>query len=417
MIDGSGADPADDVAIHVAGGVIEAIGPRSQVHVDPGVEVLDLSGYTVMPGMVDAHMHFFGVPSTALAGLASEDRAYRALRAAVESRKMLEAGVTAARCLGSSVTPALTRAIREGLLLGPRIVPAGEFICSTGGTWDHVDLSISDMQKLDMLADGADDLRSIVRRRIRGGSEVIKAGLSKGLPADRYHSWGEDPLAQRASYSLEEVRALTAEAHLNHVKVSAHCIGDEAVRTALAGGVDTIEHGYGICADTRSMLVDKNALLVSTLSQLWFHLEAADEQQYRPWEVTLFQRHWDAMRADFQAGLDAGVRYALGTDLIGPPTHPQDHSAKEFELAVLLGMTPAEAIVAGTRNSAEALGLESELGTLEVGKRADIIGLAGNPLDDIRSLQEVAFVMLGGEVVRDESAQAGSPADQRDPGD
>jgi imidazolonepropionase-like amidohydrolase len=250
-----------------------------------------------------------------------------------------------------------------------------------------------------MLADGVEGVREIVRRRIRQGANVIKVGLSKGGVDDKYHAWGDDPFQQVASYSLDEIQALTQEAHLNKLKVSAHCIGDEAVRNALDGGVDVIEHGYGITEDTRKRLVDNNALIVSTISQLYFHQQAAEPFHYPEWERKVYQRHIDAMRADFERNLTVGVRYALGTDLIGYPTHPQDMAAKEFELAVAWGMNPLQAIVAGTKVSSEALGMDNLIGTIEVGKLADIIGFSNDPLKDITTLQRVQFVMQGGEII------------------
>jgi len=181
--------------------------------------------------------------------------------------------------------------------------------------------------------------------------------------------------------------------------ITAHCIGDEAVRNALDGGVDVIEHGYAIKEDTRKRLVDCNALVVSTISQLHFHLQAADAYCYPDWERKAFERHIVAMRSDFEKNLVAGVRYALGTDLIGYPTHPQDRAAMEFELAVEWGMGRSDALVAGTKVSAEALGMENLIGTIEVSKLADIIAVQGDPYNDITALQRVQFVMQGGDVI------------------
>jgi imidazolonepropionase-like amidohydrolase len=316
---------------------------------------------------------------------------------------MLEAGITAARCLGSSIGPDLRRAIDEGHVPGPRLMAAGEFICSTDGTWDHIGVPLDWARSLDMIADGVEGVREIVRRRVRRGANVIKVGLSKGGVDDRYHPWGDDPLKQVTAYSLEEIKALVAEAHLNKLKVSAHCIGDEAVRYALDGGIDVIEHGYGITEDTRKRLVDSKSLVVSTISQLYFHRASYDEFHYPQWQREIFERHIRQMRIDFEKSLKAGVRYALGSDLVGFPTHPQYAAAREFEFAVEWGMDPMKAIVAGTRLGAEAMGMERDIGTLEKGKFADIVAMAGDPSRDIIELQRITFVMLGGDVIVDKT--------------
>lgn len=406
LIECTGRPAREDAAILVLGDRIQEMGHREEVEAPPGAAVIELGDRTLMPGLIDAHMHFFGVPSDHIETMATEDEKYRVLRAANSARRMLESGITACRCLGSSVSPALRRGINEGLVPGPRVVAAGEFICSTDGTWDHVSLPLEVAKATGMIADGVEGVREAVRQRVRSGSNVIKVGLSKGDIDDKYHPWGDDPYEQLPVYSQEEVRSLTAEAHLNRLKVSAHCIGNDAVVSALDGGVDVIEHGYGITEETRRRLVDENALLVSTFSQLHFHHLAADPFHYPHWLRDVFQRHSVAMRRDFERSLEAGVRYALGTDLIGDPTHPHDQAAMEFEIAVDWGMDPMQAIVAGTQISAEALGMERDIGTLELGKIADIIAVPGDPLRDIRVLQKVEFVVQGGDVVVDRTSPA-----------
>lgn len=404
MLDGTGAPAREDAALLILDGRIHDVGHRDALEAPADAVVIDRGDETIMPGMVDAHMHFFGVASDNIGTLPTEREAYRALRAAGEARKMLEAGITAAKCLGSSVGPDLRRAINEGHVPGPRLVAAGEFICSSDGTWDHLNIPLDWAKSLDMLADGIEAVREIVRRRVRKGANWIKVGLSKGGVDDQYHPWGDDPMKQVASYSLEEVKALVDEAHRNKLKVSAHCIGDEAVRMALDGGIDIIEHGYGIEEDTRKRLVDENALVVSTIAQLYFHEQAAEPFHYPGWLQDVFQTHIDRMRRDFELSLRAGVRYALGTDLIGFPTHPQNAGAKEFELAVEWGMDTRQALVAGTHISAEALSMQNEIGSLQKGCLADIIGVPTDPENDITALQRVNFVMFGGDVIVDKTA-------------
>jgi imidazolonepropionase-like amidohydrolase len=394
-----------NAAVVVEGQRITSVGSAIAVQAAPDATRIELGDSTLMPGMIDAHMHFFGVASTKLETIPSEHEAYRVLRAAGEARKMLQSGVTTARCLGSSISPHLRRAIAEGHVEGPRIMAAGQFVCATNGTWDHVNLPIEWMQGQDMFADGVDAVRAIVRRRVRQGSDVIKIGLSKGCAHDQMHAWGDDPAAQTSVYSLDEVRALTDEAHENGLKVSAHCIGDRAVSRALDGGVDVIEHGFGITERTRDRLAETGTIVVSTISQLYFHQQAQEPFSYPQYERDAYARHMDVMRSDFEKSIAAGVRYALGTDLIGYPTHPQDLAAKEFELATDWGMKPADALAAGTRVSAEALGISNLVGTLEAEKVADLIAVPGNPLEDITALQRVRLVVQGGRVVVNEFSQ------------
>lgn len=384
----------------VTDGLIAEIGPRGSIATPDHTEVIDLSDQTLLPGMIDAHMHFFGVPSHRLEQLPTEREPYRALRGAGEARKMLLAGITSSRDLGSSIGPDLRRAIDEGHIPGPRLLAAGEFITTTGGTWEYVSLPLEWARQKDMIADGPDEMREIVRRRIRSGANVIKLGLSKGAIDDQYHAWGDDPMDQVAGMTLDEVRAAVDEAHTHNILVSAHCIGEAAVVLGLDGGVDIIEHGYGITEETRSRLVETQILVGSTISQLYSHRAAYEEFHYPQWERDVFERHTERMREDFEKSVAAGVRYHLGSDLIGYPTHPQDTAAREFQYAVQWGMKPAQALASGMANGAEALGMRDEIGTIEQGKIADLIATREDPLEDISTLQRPTFVMQAGHTVR-----------------
>lgn len=399
LVDATGNAPRSDVAITIRDGKVTDIDDRLGFEVPEGADIIDLEAETLLPGIIDAHMHFFGVPSHQLHKLPTEREAYRALRAAGEARKMLLAGVTAARDLGSSVGPDVRRAIAEGHIPGPRMLAAGEFITTTGGTWEYVSLPIEWARERDIIADGPDGVREMVRRRVRQGANVIKIGLSKGYIDDQYHAWGDDPLRQVTGMTLEEVKAAVDEAHTHRIKVSAHCIGNDAVVLALDGGVDIVEHGYGITEETRARLVETQILVGSTISQLHFHRAAYDEFHYPQWERDLFEKHTAQMREDFEKSAAAGVRYVLGTDLIGYPTHPQDQAAREFEFAVEWGMDPSTALISGMKHGAEALGLSDEIGTIEVGKHADFIATAEDPIADITTLQRPTFVMQGGRKI------------------
>ena len=405
LIDSKNPNPSSDVLIFITNDRISEIlqfNEETNKLVTEDYKLIDLKDFTVMSGMIDAHMHFFGVPSTNLDQMMTENDAFRGIRASREASEMLNAGITSARCLGSSISPSLKRAIDSGVVPGPRLIVSGQFICASNGTWDHVKVPVAKMREAGMLADGVDELRQKVRERLREGASAIKIGLSIGAVGDIYHAWGDDPESAVASYSIEEILAATEEAHKNRIKVSAHCIGDTAVMNAVSGGVDVIEHGYPISSKTRKLVAEKGILITSTASQLFYHNEAAEKFGYSEGEKILFLKHEESMQKNFELGLEAKIRYCLGSDLIGPPTHSQNLFAKEYEIAVKWGMTPMQAIIAGTAVSAEALGMQDEIGTVEKGKFADLIAMRISPIDDIKQLQDVKFVMQGGKIIKDE---------------
>jgi imidazolonepropionase-like amidohydrolase len=398
LVDGNGG-VSSDVAVRVEGEKIVAIGPRDDPALAEDATVVDLGDGTLVPGMIDAHMHFFGVPSDVSNTMRFESLSYRALRAAGEARRMLEAGITSARCLGSAVGPDVRRVLREGMISGPRLEVSGDFICSTAGTWDHFNVPLAWIAQQGIIADGPDECRKMVRTRIRQGATVIKIGVSKGALGDRFRPWGEDPYNESPGFTLAEIRAVTDEAHLNGLQVSAHCIGDRQVQLALDGDVDIIEHGFGITDATRERIAQAGNWVVTTLSHPYLHHAAADEFGYPAWKKEAFARHVDAISADFAKGLAAGVKYALGSDNIGWPTHPQGAMALEFELATRWGMSAGEAIIAGTRSGAQVMRTDHLVGTIEPGKLADIIAVPGDPLEDITLLQAPSLVMQGGEFI------------------
>lgn len=408
ILAGPDLKPVEDAAVLVESGRIVAIGRDNELPQPAGSALVDLGSATLMPGMIDAHMHTFGVDSMRLNTLATEREGYRVGRALSELREMLQAGFTSARCLGSTIGPEVRRVIDEGFAEGPALRAAGAFISSTSGTWDTKAVPLAAARAGGELADGPHALRQAVRERVRDGADFIKLGLSKGGVHDRYHAWGDDPLAQVAAYSHEEVLAAVEEAHRNGLKVSAHAIGEAAVRLALDCGVDIIEHGYGITPETRARLVSESKIVVTTISQLHFHRAAYEPFHYPQWERDVYERHWQIMQRDFQLGLKEGVRFALGTDLIGAPTHPLKEAAMEFILATEWGMTRDQALVAGTMTAAEVLGVASQTGSIETGKLADLVAFPENPLNDISTVKHPVFVMKNGRVARSPSTDAAS---------
>lgn len=419
LIDGTGKAPLERPAVRIEENVITEIGVRDQLVPPPDAEILDLGPLTLMPGMIDAHTHLFGVPGTALHLRYVEPEGYRAIAAASQARSMLRAGITAARCCGSNVTPSLRRAINDGYALGPRLVAAGQFVCTTAGSWDPDQafrLPLDWAKAEGILVDGVDAMIEAVRARIRSGSTVIKIATSKGDPDDTFGPWGDDPAMQTMSMRPEEIDAVISEAHSFGIRVAAHAIGDDPVRAAVEHGVDTIEHGFGISDETRRLLADRGVLVVSTLLVQTLMQETQEIVRLNDADRASSKRHIDRQRADLEKGLAAGVRYALGSDMIGAPAHPHAAFPREFELVVSCGMTPLEAIRSGTLFGAEALGMSDVIGSLEPGKLADIVGVDGDPSRDISCVHNVAFVMQDGSVVLDQSRGVQAIEDTRVPG-
>lgn len=402
LVDGTGAASREAQAVLIEDNVIASIGSQHEVVVPPDAEVIDLGSRTLMPGLIDAHTHINGVPGDKLHLRYIEPEAFQALVAAAGVRRMLEAGITSARCCGSAITPSLRRAIDAGHVIGPRLVAAGQFVCTTAGAWDPDQafrLPLSWAKDESILADGATELVETVRRRIRTGSNFIKIATSKPDLDDELLAWGDDPYEQLLAMRPEEVDAVISEAHANGLRVAAHAIGDGPVRLAVEHGVDTVEHGFGISEETRHLLVDAGVTVVTTFLNMIMLSENAERWQLGASQRRSVQKHIDTQRGDLEKGLSAGVRFALGSDLIGAPSHPLELFPREFELAVAYGMTPSQAIVAGTLSSARALGLDRAIGSIEPGKLADLIGVDGDPTSDITSVRRVEFVMRDGNTV------------------
>jgi imidazolonepropionase-like amidohydrolase len=400
LIDGNGGPVLGPAEVVVEGERIQRVGQQGERPTPPGALVVDLGSATLLPGLIDAHVHFFGQDPRVTTDPSILPLAFRAIRSATDAAALLDAGFTTVRCVGSPVSTDLARAVDLGLVAGPRIISAGEFICATGGPWDPSHLPHQWAESFDILADGAAACRAIVRRRVREGVGVIKIGVSAGRPDEPMHAWSQGPFEARVTYSQDEVEALVDEAHAWDLRVSAHAIGADAVRRAVLAGVDTVEHGHGIDDPTRELLVDRGVYVVPTLSLIHLQVARSAKLGLSASNVAAAQAHLDTQREDFGRALDAGVRIALGTDVVGPPWAEHGINALEFQLMAEYGASPMQAIVAGTRSAADAIGLLSDVGTLEAGKFADLVATHDDPLTDVAALQRLHFVMQGGRVVR-----------------
>ncbi len=367
----------------------------------PGATVIDQRDRFVLPGLIDSHVHLvsdLGGQARFLAGI-TENLPTHAYRAAENAEKTLMAGFTTVRNLGDDggVTLALADATAAHRLPGPRIIDAGESISTTSG---HMDgrLGFNDDLRETMphenVCNGVESCREAVRIQVGRGARVIKIATTGGVNSRIGAGLG-------AQMFEDEARALIETAHLYGLKVAVHAHGADGVNMALRLGADSIEHGTIFDDETLRLFRQSGAYYVPTLSTVNGYLErlAADPNAYSPEVLPKIRWRISITGQSLQRAVPAGVRIAFGTDA-GVSKHGRN--ADEFALMVQHGMTPMTAIVAATVNAADLLGLSSEIGTLEPGKRADIIAVDGDPLTDVSVLTSMDFVMRDGRVYRDE---------------
>jgi imidazolonepropionase-like amidohydrolase len=384
------------VAVLVEEGKIRAVG--KSVAVPAGAEVIELGDVTLLPGLIDAHTHLTMQSSDNWAQ-DQVDRlrrhpAEQAYYAATYARRTLEAGFTTVRDLGASpdfVDVSLRNAISAGLVVGPRMLVAVHALGATGG---HADQDPYPTDRVippgipEGICNGADACRAAVRFQAKYGADVIKVMASGGVLslADSVDA---------PQLTLEELTAVVEEAHRLGKKVAAHCHGDVAGKTAIAAGVDSLEHGSFLKPDTLALMKAKGVYLVPTLlAAEWVNTKL---DKFPPSIAEKARAALQARSQMFKDALKSGVRIGFGTDTA---VSPHGLNAREFGLLVSLGMAPAAALRAATSVDAALLGLSAKLGTLEVGKVADVVAVPGNPLADIHVTEHVLFVMKDGAVVK-----------------
>lgn len=367
----------------------------------PGATVVDQRERFVLPGLIDSHVHLvsdLGGQAGLLSGI-TENLPVHAFRAADNARKTLMAGFTTVRNLGDNggVTLALRDATAAHRLPGPRIIDAAESISTTSGHMDGrlgLNDDLREVTPHDNVCNGAESCREAVRIQVGRGANVIKIATTGGVNSRIGAGLG-------AQMFEDEARALIDTAHLYGLKVAVHAHGADGINLALRLGADSIEHGTIFDDETLRLFRESGAYYVPTLSTVNGYLErlAADPNAYSPEVLPKIRWRISITGESLRRAVPAGVRVAFGTDA-GVSKHGRN--ADEFALMVQHGMTPMTAIEAATVNAADLLGLSSEIGTLEPGKRADLIAVDGDPLADVAVLTDVDFVMRDGRVYRDE---------------
>ncbi len=371
LFDGTGAPPAPaDVAIE--DGRIVDIGPGLD-----GDDAIDVTGRTLLPGMFDCHVHLTLSHLDTLRAM-EEPFSYQFFAAARNLRLTLETGITTVRdAWGADL--GVKQALADGLIEGPRVQASIAMLSQTGGHGDDWHACGSDVNlwpphpgRPSGIVDGPDEMRRRVRELVRAGADVIKVATTGGVLSPR-----DKPT--QAQFRDDELRVLVEEATAAGIPVMAHAQGMSGIKAALRAGVRSIEHGIYLDDEAISMMLERGTYLVPTLAAPLGVLDAADAGAAIPADQVRKAREVvDAHRDSARRAIAAGVPVALGTDA---PISPHGQNLRELELLVGAGMTPAQALVAATRTAAELCRLGDELGTVEPGKRADLVVLRGDPLD------------------------------------
>ena len=395
VVDIDGGEPIRDAVVVIVDERISAIGPASSTRVPTGAEVIDADGMWLVPGLLNMHVHFaLLLPGKMEAELANETEPQMALRAAHNARQTLLAGVTTIRSPGDRRESAITvdNAIGKGQAEGPRIFSAGESIAITGGHGDDNRRTY----------DGSDELIKAVRNRSSLGAKWIKILISGGISTQ-----GGD--IAEALMTPEEMEAVIDAAHRFGLKVTAHSGSPQATSVAVDLGIDSIEHGYFLDRPTLLKMKENGVWLVPTITVSQpasrpFFESLGVPAWYHARRDSVGKEHWKAL----QMAIEEGVNISLGTDFL--PFEPIDGTiatVREAEYYVKAGMTPTQALRVATIEPAKLLGADKDVGSLEVGKYADILAVPSDPTKDISALRQIQFVMKGGTVYRNDMATAG----------
>lgn len=409
LIDGTGGEPLEDAAIVLDGERIAALGRQRDVTLPADALVIEADGMTVLPGLIDCHVHLAGQWGYDLLRRLMTQPSLSLLYAVPNARATVEAGITTVRDAGG--TPAGVKlAIERGLFAGPRMRVAVSFLSQTGGHGDSfmpccIDLGQNLPRDVPFgVVDGGDQMRHKVREILRAGADWIKLCTSGGVlsPADSPES---------AQFTVEEIAVAVYEAAAQDKRCMAHAQSNRGIKNALEAGITSIEHGVYLDDEAIEMMLRRGVYLVPTLVAPQDVLELAEARPglLPPYAIEKARQVMATHRASFRKAVEAGVKVAMGTD---SGVGPHGGNARELALMVEHGLTPMQAIVASTRSAAQLLRMDDQVGTLAAGKLADLLVVDGDPLEDIGLLaapERLALVVKGGAAVRGSLRAAKQP--------
>ena len=399
LFDATNDNVRETQVIVVEGERIKSVGTVTSIKIPAGSNVIDLSHATVLPGLIDCHTHLGSRADRYNEIYDFKDSPFNnAFAAVVNARKTLDAGFTTVRDVGSNPFLAvdLRNSINEGYIPGPRVVASGPGISITGGHGDlnnytpQTRVAMFPEERDYQIADGADQIRHVIRAQEKYGVDVIKILATGGVL-----SRGDSPGAPQ--YTLEELKVAAETAHMGGRKIAAHAHGAEGIKNAILAGIDSIEH---------ASLVDDEGIRLAKEHGTYFVMDIYNDDyllnEAMKFGLTQEKLEKEKMvgrlqRENFEKAFKAGVKMAFGTDA---GVYPHGDNARQFFYMVKYGMTPAQAIRAATSSAADLIGRSKDVGTIEVGKYADIIAVESDPLTDVRALEHVNFVMKGGVIYK-----------------
>ena len=397
LIDGKSNDVRRNVVITVSGNKIESVADASSFKPAPGMQVIDLSKSTVLPGLIDAHTHLFLLGEEPSEGgydinITKYSVAYRAARAAANARRALEQGFTTIRDVETEGAGygdvAIKQAVDEGYIPGPRIIPSARAISTTGGYPLEGYNPDYEWPKGVQIVDGPVEARKAAREQMGNGAEWIKVYMT-------HRSWVDKDgnLISQPTLTLEELRAITDEVHGWKRKVACHAYNGIGLQRALDGGCDSIEHGLEISDAQIQQMVKQGTWLCPTMSVYHYYWPAEDTPAGKR-----DRKRASVHDVSLSKAYKAGVKIAYGTDVGGFPW--TDPMAQDFAIMVKDGMSPIDAIRSATSGAAELLGKSGEIGVVAPNAYADIVAVNGDPLANVDVLKNVTFVMKDGKVFK-----------------
>jgi imidazolonepropionase-like amidohydrolase len=387
----------DDAVVLIEGEKITAVGEK--LAIPSGTEVIDLGTATLLPGLIDVHTHLTSQSEEYYSDKFRRSAIDEAMVAHVYARRTLEAGFTSVRNVGAGefIDVAMRNAINEGRMVGPRMMVSGLAIGATGG---HGDLNgFSPYLHFDgfsNIADGVDEIRKLVRLDVKRGADVIKVIAGAGVLS-------EEQSVGAPQYTQEELNALVQEATMWGRKVAAHAHGAEAIKRAVRAGVASVEHGGLIDEEGVRLMKEKGTYLVPDIYTDAYIVEEGPKHGLPDQIIEKEKQLRISQKQNWGRALKAGVKFAFGTDA---GVYPHGQNARQFAYLLEVGFTPMQVIQMATVNAADLMGWSDKVGAVEPGLYADLIAVDGDPLQNVRELERVRFVMKGGVVVKREVTSA-----------